>query len=85
MMIKAVLLRSISEIGERTYIGNSTIICAEQIDIENDVMISWGCTIVDHDSHSISFSKRKDDVVLWKENRKNWSLVKVSSVCFMTF
>ena len=54
-------------IGDRTYIGNSTIICAEEITIGSDVLISWGVHIVDHDSHSIYWDKRKNDVHLWKK------------------
>ncbi len=67
-------------IGERTYIGNSTIICAEKIDIENDVMISWGCTIVDHDSHSLNFQERRNDVSDWINGNKNWNTVKTAPI-----
>lgn len=71
---------SIINIGERVYIGNSTIICAQKIDIENDVMISWGCTIVDHDSHSLDAKDRKNDVSNWINGNKNWDTVKTAPV-----
>jgi len=63
------------EIGQRTYIGPSKIICADNIKIGNDVLISWGCTIVDHNSHSINFSERNNDVKEWLEGRKDWTHV----------
>ena len=40
-------------IGARTFIGASALVCAERIVIGDDVLISWGCTIVDHDSHAL--------------------------------
>lgn len=68
------------KIGERVYIGNSTIICAQSIDIKDDVMISWGCTIVDHDSHSLNFRERKNDVLDWIDGNKNWDMVKTAPI-----
>lgn len=59
-------------IGSRTFIGGSRVISASKIIIGDDVLISWGCTIVDHDSHSISWSKRSSDVLDWAEKQKNW-------------
>ncbi|ACU91357.1 Acetyltransferase (isoleucine patch superfamily)-like protein [Desulfomicrobium baculatum DSM 4028] len=71
----------IVRIGSRTFIGCSTIICATRIDIGDDVLVSFGVTIVDHDSHSISFEERKDDVVMWLEGKKDWMHVKSNPVC----
>jgi acetyltransferase-like isoleucine patch superfamily enzyme len=68
------------EIGERTFIGNSTIVCAEKVSIGNDVLISWGCTVVDHNSHSISWQERSSDVVNWMKGAKDWSHVECKSV-----
>jgi len=68
------------EIGGKTFIGNSTLVAAEKIEIGNDVLISWGGTIVDHDSHSIDFRNRKDDVLDWANGNKNWEHVKISPV-----
>ena len=70
-------------IGKRTSIGVSTFVCIDSIAIGNDVMISWGCTFVDNDSHSIKSYERCDDVLDWKrgidENSigryKNWDKV----------
>lgn len=62
-------------IGARTFIGGSKLISANRIIIGDDVLISWGCTIVDHDSHSIYWSKRSSDVLNWAKGIKNWQHV----------
>ncbi len=64
------------EIGDRTYIGSSSIISASKIKIGDDVLISWGCTIVDHNSHSVDFKYRYQDVANWMFYKKNWEGVK---------
>lgn len=43
-------------------------------------MISWGVTIVDHNSHSVEWSHRKNDVLDWAKGQKDWSHVKVAPV-----
>lgn len=72
--------KSSVEIGEKTFIGGSNILCANSISIGNDVLISWGCTIVDHNSHAIAFSKRKKDVGNWYKGKKDWSDVAVGKI-----
>lgn len=67
-------------IGDRTFIGGSSIVCAEKIEIGNDVLISWGCTIVDHGSHATDWASRKNDVVAWGQGTKDWSRVKMKPV-----
>lgn len=74
-------------IGDNTYIGAGTnLICAQQIDIGSNVLIAWGCTIVDHDSHSLNWLERAQDVRSWREGLisqgknaasalKNWTVV----------
>lgn len=63
-------------IGERVFIGGgSKLISAEKLSIGSDVLISWGVTLVDHNSHSISFSERKQDLAEWIEGRKDWTHV----------
>ncbi|MBD2165775.1 acyltransferase [Calothrix membranacea FACHB-236] len=59
---------------------NAKLIAAEKIEIEDDVMIAWGTTVVDHNSHSISFSLRSKDVVDWQTGKKDWTHVKVAPV-----
>ena len=36
------------------------------ISIGADVLISWGCTLVDHDSHSLQWKDRAEDVARWR-------------------
>ena len=68
-------------IGSRTFIGASTnLVCADSIAIGDDVLIAWGCTIVDHNSHSLVWSERKDDVTKWIRGEKDWSKVPAGKV-----
>lgn len=59
------------KIGNRTYIGSSSIICAHKIVIGDDVLISWGCTIVDNNAHSLISTQRSNDVAMAKRNYEN--------------
>lgn len=67
-------------IGDRTFIGESGLIAAERITIGDDVLISWGCTIVDHHSHALRWADRRDDVVEYYDGRKDWSKVRIAPV-----
>jgi acetyltransferase-like isoleucine patch superfamily enzyme len=62
-------------IGSRTFVGRSNLICYRSLAIGDDVLMSWGVTLVDHDSHSINWAERKDDVLEWGKARKNWEFV----------
>jgi acetyltransferase-like isoleucine patch superfamily enzyme len=72
------------KIGSRTFIGGGLFICIDGIEIGDDVMFSWGCTIMDNDAHSVQWKHRKDDVIQWKKGLeehmlgkfKNWDHVK---------
>jgi acetyltransferase-like isoleucine patch superfamily enzyme len=73
------------KIGDRVFIGDRTSLnCINSIIIGDDVMISWGCTIIDNNSHSVISSERINDVVDWKRGfeegysnkYKNWTVVK---------
>jgi acetyltransferase-like isoleucine patch superfamily enzyme len=77
------------DVGDRTFIGGaSKFISINNISIGNDVLISWGCTFMDNNAHSLKWSERKDDVREWKkgieENKvgyyKNWNNVKSSPI-----
>ena len=61
-------------IGQRSFI-NGDLIAAQEIWIGSDVMISWGTTIVDHNSHAIAFSQRANDITEWRKGKKDWSNV----------
>ena len=67
-------------IGSRTYIGRSHIVAGSKISIGDDVVISWGVNIVDHDSHSMQFRLRRNDVQDLLAGTKSWSDIKVAPV-----
>lgn len=71
-------------IGKRTFIGGGMFVCIDGIEIGNDVMFSWGCTVMDNNAHSLVSEERKNDVIDWKRgvdegligHYKDWSNVK---------
>lgn len=67
-------------IGDRTFIGKSLLTIAEKLTIGDNVMISWGVTVTDHDSHSLQFSKRAHDVENWADGKKSWDDVNTQAV-----
>ena len=67
-------------IGDNSYVGASHIVCHTRVDIGNDVIISWGVTIVDHDSHSLDARVRAQDVAQWRAGRKSWEGVAIQAV-----
>jgi acetyltransferase-like isoleucine patch superfamily enzyme len=67
-------------VGDRCYIGTSHLVCAERIILGDDVVISWGVTIVDHNSHAIAWEERRTDVLDWARGTKNWANVKTAQV-----
>jgi acetyltransferase-like isoleucine patch superfamily enzyme len=70
---------AVISIGKRTYISGS-IIAAHNVEIADDVLISWGTTIIDHNSHSTSFSQRAGDAVDWLEGKKDFTHVKIAPI-----
>jgi len=67
-------------IGDRCFIGNGLMSIAESLVIGDDVMISWGVTVTDHNSHSLKFSERQSDVLNWHKGKKDWSKVRIQNV-----
>lgn len=75
--------------NESNLSAGATIICRENIIIEDHVFISWGCTICDHGSHSLFYMDRRDDFKTFHENiqnnrninaNKNWDTVDVRPI-----
>jgi acetyltransferase-like isoleucine patch superfamily enzyme len=48
--------------------------------VGDDVLISWGCNIVDHNSHATTWSQRQNDVKDWYHGKKDWTHVEVKPV-----
>lgn len=67
-------------LGDRSFVGRSRLAVAAHVEIGSDVLIAWGCTIVDHDSHALSFADRKQDVANWYLGLKDWSRVEIKPV-----
>ena len=72
-------------IGDRSQVSSGTVLISRRgISIGNDVIIAGGCLFYDHDSHSIYWNKRKDDVMQQYKDfyefgdpikNKNWNVV----------
>ena len=63
-------------IGNRTFVGGNTILIASNsIKIGDDVLIAWGCTFLDHNSHSTDWRERKNDVLNWFDRKANWEKI----------
>jgi acetyltransferase-like isoleucine patch superfamily enzyme len=68
-------------IGSRTHIGGSTLLDAAcNIDIGDDVLIAFEVLIMDHDSHSLFFEERKNDVSNWIAGTKDWTSVNMAPI-----
>lgn len=66
--------------GDRCYFGDSTFVIAEGIECGDDVLMSWGVTVVDHDSHAVAWEERVNDVVNWGQGTKDWTAVRTGKV-----
>lgn len=67
-------------IGERTFVGDAVMSVSTSLEIGNDVLISWGVSLVDHDSHSLRFGDRRHDVMMWREGQKRWENIQMIPV-----
>jgi len=78
------------KIGNNVYMGKSTVICKEGIVFGNNILVAWGVMFYDHNSHSIDFNLRRqdlsqvvDDFQNFKGNylkNKNWDIVKGAKI-----
>jgi len=77
-------------IGKNTFInGGTSLISRTKIDIGSNVTIAWGCMIYDHNSHSLDYRNRREDILLQLGAHragksfiedKNWGTVKSSAI-----
>lgn len=49
-------------IGNRVYIGKSSIISRNEVKFDDDILVSWGVVFYDHDSHSLNYLHRQQDI-----------------------
>src|SRR5262249_13081651 len=50
-------------VGRRSQLGSSLFVCADSIEVGDDVLMAWGITVMDNDSHSVTWDQRKNDVM----------------------
>ncbi len=59
------------KIGRNCQLGASQFIAASRIEVGDDVLMAWGCTIIDTDNHALEWNDRKLDV---QRCRDAWAL-----------
>lgn len=68
-------------VGRNSFIGNDTILAsAVSITVGDDVLISSGCRVLDHNSHAVGWNHRKQDVRDWYAGKKDWTHVPCSPI-----
>jgi galactoside O-acetyltransferase len=77
-------------VGKRCQLGVVNFVCAGSIEVQDDVIMAWGVTIMDNDSHSLNWNERKNDVkqsyndyMTDKNNiikNKDWSRVEIAPI-----
>ncbi len=76
-------------VGDKVFIGCSTIICRSRIEFGNNIFVAWGAYFYDHDSHSVNFEDRQNDITQQLRDyrngdsfikNKNWDVVKTAPI-----
>jgi acetyltransferase-like isoleucine patch superfamily enzyme len=67
-------------VGSGSFVGLGLMSIADRVEIGDNVMLSWGVTVVDHNSHSIRARERSTDVEQWLQGRKEWAGIKIAPV-----
>lgn len=68
-------------IGNNVFVGGQTVIdCSMKIEIDDDVLISFGCLLTDTDGHSFRYSIRKHDLANYRQKKHDWSTVKSTPI-----
>jgi acetyltransferase-like isoleucine patch superfamily enzyme len=77
-------------IGNNVYIGSSTIVCKNKVVFEDNILVAWGVTFYDHNSHSLDYRHRQQDIRQVVEDfnknggkylaNKDWSTVRSSPI-----
>lgn len=49
-------------LGERVFFGASTVICRTRVELASDIFVAWGGYLYDHDSHSLDYRERQNDL-----------------------
>jgi len=76
-------------IGDRVYIGSSKIICRTKVEFGSNIFVAWDTYFYDHDSHSMDYRKRQEDITQQLDDyrngryfieNKNWSDVRTAPI-----
>ena len=67
------------EIGNNTFISGCTISCAKKIKIGDNVQIAWNTIIFDHNSHSLNYLVRMEDLSNTFQEKKCWKDVLIKT------
>lgn len=76
-------------IGSRVFIGNSKIICRSKIEFGNNIFVAWGVYFYDHNSHSLDYKLRQEDISQQLKDfrngeifikNKNWDVVDTAPI-----
>lgn len=71
-------------VGDRCFIGASHVICKSNVEFGDNVFVAWGTYFYDHDSHSIDYRERENDIITQLQDyragrnfieNKNWAVV----------
>ncbi len=72
-------------VGARCQLGASSFVCAEAIDVGDDVLMAWGITVMDNDAHALDWPARRHDAAAFLDSyranpenplrNKDWSAV----------
>ena len=67
-----------------------SFVCADSIELKDDILVSWGVTVTDNDSHALDSKYRKEDIKQCYEDykanpnnmvkNKKWSFVKTAPI-----
>ncbi len=83
-------------VGNKCFIGASNIICKSRVEFGDNIFVAWGTYFYDHDSHSIDYRERENDIITQLQDyragrnfieNKNWQVVntKPIKVCSNTW
>lgn len=73
--------KALISIGNNTFVSGAVLSCASNIRIGSNVQIAWGVIIFDHNSHSMDYMERRNDLPKTLCGAaKTWRDVLISSV-----
>lgn len=56
------------QVGARSQLGASHFVATDNVRIGDDVFISWGCTVIDSNNHSVHWAHRRHDLANYRKD-----------------